>query len=170
MPLLPTHIHNCIFGFKEPTSNIPLITFNCQNIYPFANLLSSRQLTCHYYIQIQNLYHSIQICDSLYREQHISMQDPDVFISYSIYRLYSKKPVGLQVDSELNAEYPPIDQQYYDHLMVFLHAKKKTNHLASNTTCNDCCTLYDDKCLDYVSICLFIDCAIECANITSACL
>ena len=39
---------------------------------------------------------------------------------------------------------------------------------APSEQCNDCHALYDDKHLDYVSICLFIDSAVECVIITSA--
>ena len=36
--------------------------------------------------------------------------------------------------------------------------------------CNDCCALYDDKCLDYVSMSTFIDSAERCMIITSVCI
>ena len=41
--------------------------------------------------------------------------------------------------------------------------------LGGKGKCNDHCALYDDKCLAYVSIHIFIDHAVKCVIITSAC-
>ena len=50
------------------------------------------------------------------------------------------------------------------------HDNKKTRIIPLLTTCNDHHAVYDNKHLDSVSICLFIDHAIECTIITSVCI
>ena len=43
--------------------------------------------------------------------------------------------------------------------LLAIPIKSRTTQVLAEAICNDCCALYDDKCLDYVSMSTFIDSA-----------